>query len=140
MLSPADMLIIGAVALIAFGPDQLPKVARKAGQLLRDVQNTSQGFIREMERSADNLDVSATSPSMPSSMYGSLAEPTPAYEPYTSHEPESISASGNEPAGHAAHPFASYAPRPVAAVPHDGPASDTAAPQPHVPDSVRAIE
>jgi Sec-independent protein translocase protein TatA len=47
------MLIIGAVALIAFGPDQLPKVARKAGQAIRDVQNTSQSFIREMERAAD---------------------------------------------------------------------------------------
>jgi Sec-independent protein translocase protein TatA len=47
------MLIIGAVALIAFGPDQLPKVARKAGQVIRDVQNTSQSFIREMERAAD---------------------------------------------------------------------------------------
>lgn len=140
MLSPADMLIIGAVALIAFGPDQLPKVARKAGQLLRDVQNTSQGFIREMERSADDLDVSATSPPTPSSMYGSLAEPTPAYEPYASHEPESISASANEPAGNAAHPFAPYAPRPVDAVSHDGPASEIAAPRPHVPESVRAIE
>ena len=53
MLSPVDMLIIGAVALIAFGPDQLPKVARKAGQAIRDVQNTSQSFIREMERAAD---------------------------------------------------------------------------------------
>lgn len=140
MLSPADMLIIGAVALIAFGPDQLPKVARKAGQLLRDVQNTSQGFIREMERSADNLDVSATSPTTPSSMYGSLAEPTPAYEPYTSHEPESISASANESVGHAAHPFAPYAPQPVVVESHDGPASETAAPRPHVPESVRAIE
>jgi len=57
LLSPADMLIIGAVALIAFGPDQLPKVARRAGQVMRDVQNTSQGFIREMERAADDLDV-----------------------------------------------------------------------------------
>jgi Sec-independent protein translocase protein TatA len=47
------MLIIGAVALIAFGPDQLPKVARRAGQVMRDVQNTSQSFIREMERAAD---------------------------------------------------------------------------------------
>jgi sec-independent protein translocase protein TatA len=47
------MLIIGAVALIAFGPDQLPKVARRAGQVIREVQNTSQSFIREMERAAD---------------------------------------------------------------------------------------
>ncbi len=56
MLSPADMLIIGAAALIFFGPDQLPKVARRAGQVVRDVQNTSQSFIREMERAADEAE------------------------------------------------------------------------------------
>ena len=56
MLSPADMLIIGAAALLFFGPDQLPKVARRAGQVMRDVQNTSQAFIREMERAADEAD------------------------------------------------------------------------------------
>jgi Sec-independent protein translocase protein TatA len=59
------MLIIGAVALIAFGPDQLPKVARKAGQAIRDVQNTSQSFIREMERAADEADHPWTPPSPP---------------------------------------------------------------------------
>jgi sec-independent protein translocase protein TatB len=50
------MLIIGAAALIFFGPDQLPKVARRAGQVVRDVQNTSQSFIREMERAADEAE------------------------------------------------------------------------------------
>jgi len=51
------MLIIGAAALIFFGPDQLPKVARKAGQVVRDVQTTSQSFIREMERAADEAEL-----------------------------------------------------------------------------------
>ena len=53
LLSPADMIVIGAVALLFFGPDQLPKVARNAGKVIRDVQATSQSFIREMERAAD---------------------------------------------------------------------------------------
>ena len=53
MLSIPDMAILGAVALIVFGPDQLPRVARKAGLFMRDVQNTSQAFIREMGRAAD---------------------------------------------------------------------------------------
>ncbi len=53
MFSIADMAVAGAVALLLFGPDQLPKVARRAGQLVRDVQNTSQSFIREMERAAE---------------------------------------------------------------------------------------
>jgi Sec-independent protein translocase protein TatA len=56
LLSPADLLIIGAAALIFFGPDQLPKVARKAGHVVRDMQNTSQSFIREMERAADEAE------------------------------------------------------------------------------------
>lgn len=53
MLSIPDMAILGAAALLFFGPEQLPKVARKAGLFMRDVQNTSQTFIREMERAAD---------------------------------------------------------------------------------------
>jgi Sec-independent protein translocase protein TatA len=59
MFSVADMAVAGAIALILFGPDQLPKVARKAGQLVRDVQNTSQSFIRELERAADEHDAAA---------------------------------------------------------------------------------
>jgi sec-independent protein translocase protein TatA len=54
MLSIPDMALLGAAALMFFGPEQLPKVARKVGLLVRDVQNTSQSFIREMERAADD--------------------------------------------------------------------------------------
>ena len=57
MLSPADVLIIGAAALIFFGPDQLPKVARRVGHVVRDVQMTSQAFVREMERAADEAEI-----------------------------------------------------------------------------------
>lgn len=82
MLSPADMVIIGAAALIFFGPDQLPKVARRAGAMIRDVQNTSQSFIREMERAADVADEKPEMESMsPAYDYRSYAEPRPASEP-----------------------------------------------------------
>lgn len=53
MLSITEMAVLGAAALMFFGPEQLPKVARKAGLLMRDIQNTSNQFIREMERAAD---------------------------------------------------------------------------------------
>jgi sec-independent protein translocase protein TatA len=56
MLSAPDIAILGAVALLVFGPDQLPKVARKFGSVMRDVQNTSSQFIREMERAADDAE------------------------------------------------------------------------------------
>ncbi len=45
--------MLGAAALIFFGPEQLPKVARKVGLVVREVQNTSQSFIREMEAAAE---------------------------------------------------------------------------------------
>lgn len=45
-----------------FGPDQLPRVVRKVGQFTREVQNTSQSFIREMERAADVHEVPPVAP------------------------------------------------------------------------------
>jgi Sec-independent protein translocase protein TatA len=54
------MIVIGGAALLFFGPDQLPKVARKVGTVVRDVQSTSQSFIREMERAADEQEAAET--------------------------------------------------------------------------------
>lgn len=62
MLSAPDIAILGAVALLVFGPEQLPKFARKFGTVMRDVQNTSQQFIREMERAADEHEPAAERP------------------------------------------------------------------------------
>ncbi|HET6274368.1 MAG TPA: twin-arginine translocase TatA/TatE family subunit [Candidatus Cybelea sp.] len=53
MFSVPDILVIGVLGLLLFGPDRLPKVMRQAGRFMRDVQNTSQSFIAEMERAAD---------------------------------------------------------------------------------------
>ena len=56
MLSVPDMAIIGTIALLLFGPDQLPRVAKRVGHVVRDVQNTSQQFLRELERAADEYE------------------------------------------------------------------------------------
>jgi sec-independent protein translocase protein TatA len=53
MFSVPDILVVSVLALLLFGPDRLPKVMRQAGKFMRDVQNTSQSFISEMERAAD---------------------------------------------------------------------------------------
>lgn len=98
MLSPADMLIIGAVALIAFGPDQLPKVARRAGQVMRDVQNTSQSFIREMERAADEAEHDKTETAPAGDFYnGTYAEPSPAPGIHVPAEPAPPAQTQSEP-------------------------------------------
>src|ERR1700689_1821444 len=54
MLSIPDMALLGAAALMFFGPEQLPKVARKVGTLVRDVQNPANHFTREMEAPPDD--------------------------------------------------------------------------------------
>jgi len=65
MLSVPDMMVLGAAALLFFGPEQLPRVARKAGNVMRDIQNTSQSFIRELERAADVEDAKDAKPYEP---------------------------------------------------------------------------
>lgn len=54
MLSAPDVAVIGVLALLFFGPDQLPKVAKRVGHIVREVQNTSASFLRELERAADD--------------------------------------------------------------------------------------
>jgi len=65
MLSIPDMAVLGAAALLFFGPEQLPRVARKAGNVMREIQNTSQSFIRELERAADLDDAKDAKPYEP---------------------------------------------------------------------------
>jgi Sec-independent protein translocase protein TatA len=53
VLSLPDMAILGVLALLVFGEQKLPGIMRQAGRIMREVQNTSQSFVREMERAAD---------------------------------------------------------------------------------------
>ena len=115
MLSIQDMAVIGAAALMFFGPEQLPKVARKVGLLVRDVQNTSQSFIREMERAGDpgsyhGPDISRAHLIEEAAGTTPPAYTPPAYEPpnYESYEPPAVhEPSASEP--HMADMFAEQA-------------------------------
>jgi len=57
-------MVVSVLALLLFGPDQLPKVMRQAGRVMREVQNTSQSFIAEMERAADVSEAKTVPPPM----------------------------------------------------------------------------
>ena len=52
MLSPSDTAIVFLIALLLFGPDQLPRIARQVGEAMRHMQTTTQTFMNEMERAA----------------------------------------------------------------------------------------
>jgi Sec-independent protein translocase protein TatA len=103
------MAMLGAAALLLFGPEQLPRVARKAGGFMRDIQNTSQSFIREMERAADIQDVAATRTEPPP--YEPAAyDPTP-YDAADDHVADGTPAYEPEPYDVTAHPVtAAYEP------------------------------
>lgn len=53
MFSVPDIAVVSVLALLLFGPDRLPKMMRQFGKVTRDLQNTSQSFMAEMERAAD---------------------------------------------------------------------------------------
>jgi len=74
MFSIPDIAVVSVLALLLFGPDQLPKMMRQAGRVMREVQNTSHSFIAEMERAAD---VSDAKTAMPPPMPPSPSETTP---------------------------------------------------------------
>ena len=83
MLSAPDIAIIGAIALLVFGPEQLPRIARKVGGAMREVQLTSQQFIREMERAADEAE-----PKPPVADLYAVDAPEPHLEPPLAAEAE----------------------------------------------------
>ena len=62
MLSPSDTAILFVLALLLFGPEQLPKLARQLGEAMRHVQNTTHTFMMEMERAADSAETHAQEP------------------------------------------------------------------------------
>jgi sec-independent protein translocase protein TatB len=41
-LSVTKILVLAVIALVIFGPDQLPKIARQAGQALRDLRRIAE--------------------------------------------------------------------------------------------------
>ena len=65
MFSIPDILVVSVLALLLFGPERLPKVMRQAGRFMRDVQNTSQAFVAEMERAADTAEAPPLPPEPP---------------------------------------------------------------------------
>lgn len=83
MLSLPDMAILGVLALLVFGEEKLPGIMRQAGRIMREVQNTSHSFIREMERAAD-----VNEPPHPAPPQAHAPQPEPEHEPGIEPAPE----------------------------------------------------
>jgi len=104
------MALLGAAALLFFGPDQLPRVVRKVGQFTREVQNTSQSFLREMERAAEVHE----SPPVSNGVVPVEPYPAESYEAFPLDEAE-YAVPGTSAVEKLAEPRAAIAPEPFAA-------------------------
>jgi TatA/E family protein of Tat protein translocase len=84
MLSIPHLIIVFVVALVVFGPEKLPELARNIGKIMGefkratgDLRSTFEGHLRDLEREADvrrTPDASVSSPQ---------ASPAAATEPQT---------------------------------------------------------
>ena len=47
-LSFGKILVLAVIAIVVFGPDQLPKIARQAGSTLRELRRLADGATRDI--------------------------------------------------------------------------------------------
>lgn len=51
---PAEMLVIGIFALLVFGPQRLPEMARQFGKALREFKKVTGEFSKELKLGLDD--------------------------------------------------------------------------------------
>ncbi len=49
-VGPLELMVIGVVALLVFGPKKLPELAQNLGKVMRGLKETSRDFERELKR------------------------------------------------------------------------------------------
>ena len=47
-LSLTKLLVLGVIAIVIFGPEQLPRIAAQAGRALRDLRRLADGATRDL--------------------------------------------------------------------------------------------
>src|SRR5208282_1633681 len=90
MLSIPHLIVIFVVALVVFGPEKLPELARNLGKVMAEfrrhtgeLRSTFEGHMRDLEREADARRIAAPSPTpVPSpATAGEPAPPSPGTVP-----------------------------------------------------------
>jgi Tat protein translocase TatB subunit len=55
-IGPMEMLVVAVVALIVFGPQRLPEIARTIGRTLNEFRRQAQSIRTEFESGLDEMD------------------------------------------------------------------------------------
>lgn len=71
-ISPLEMMVILAVALIVFGPGKLPEIAQTVGKAVREFRTVTGDLTGEFERAMNDMtaDISAVGEDVKQSMEG----------------------------------------------------------------------
>ena len=69
-----EMLVIGVLALLVFGPSKLPELGRMVGRAMREFRRASDEFRSTVET---NLQINEPDPPPSSTRYTPVSEPTP---------------------------------------------------------------
>jgi sec-independent protein translocase protein TatA len=65
-MSPLTWIIIGGIALLLFGPKNLPKIAKSAGETIRELKSHASSVEQEVRKSLE--DPAPTSSETPKSI------------------------------------------------------------------------
>lgn len=52
---PAEMLVVGTLALLIFGPQRLPEIARTIGKALREFKKATSDLTDELKAGMDDI-------------------------------------------------------------------------------------
>ena len=139
-MGPAELLLVLALALIVFGPDKMPEIARQIGKAVGELRRVSSEVTRELQRSIQEEQpgsgpriVRQSSPSASPPLPAPTA-PAPVESPTTSEEPRILAPSnGGVPTPTQANGEASPTAPPALTSPVQGPWEDGPT-QPTTPD------
>jgi sec-independent protein translocase protein TatB len=91
MLSIPHLIVIFIVALVVFGPEKIPELARNLGKIMAefrrvtgDLRSTFEGHLRDLEHEADSRKIAAPAPSPAAAIMPTAA---PAAVPITDSQP-----------------------------------------------------
>ena len=102
-LSLTKLLVLAVIAVVIFGPDQLPKVAAQAGRTLRELRRLAEGAKRDLQEGLGpefgDFDISDLNPRsfVRKHLLEDFEEDHPAPVQVTEPEPSAVLAPGESP-------------------------------------------
>ena len=79
-IGPLEILVVGVVALIVFGPERLPQIARSFGRALSEFKRQANDIRSEFESSFDDVEDAAEPADEPPVVHKPKPRPLPTAE------------------------------------------------------------